>query len=119
MSFAEGQLAKTWLRLTVFFSLGLQLGLAKTDLWLGAFLTVNISAGGWQSAGILPAIEMAVDDVNNSTDILNDYTLKLSWRDTRVRMDGNQISHVILLLLFNVLILGCVAGENGILVHKE
>ena len=57
---------------------------AKKELWIGAFFTVDISDGGWSSAGVLPAVEMALEDVNNSTEILRDYTLKMDWRDTKV-----------------------------------
>lgn len=67
-----------------YFALNLSCCDGKKELWLGAFLTVNISDGGWRSAGILPALQMAVEDVNNRSDILRDYTLKMSWRDTRV-----------------------------------
>jgi gamma-aminobutyric acid type B receptor len=56
----------------------------KKDLWIGAFLTVDISDGGWSSAGVLPAIEMAIDDVNNNSQILADYDLRMEWRDTKV-----------------------------------
>lgn len=56
----------------------------KTELWVGVFSTVDTSGGGWNSAGVLPAIEMAVEDVNNDSSILTDYTLRMSWRDTKV-----------------------------------
>lgn len=56
----------------------------KKELWVGAFSTVDTSGGGWNSAGAIPAIEMAVEDVNNDSSILTNYTLKMSWRDTKV-----------------------------------
>ncbi|XP_032222381.2 gamma-aminobutyric acid type B receptor subunit 2 isoform X2 [Nematostella vectensis] len=56
----------------------------RKKLWIGAFFTVDISDGGWSSAGVLPAVEMAIEDVNNST-ILQDYELHMEWRDTKCK----------------------------------
>ena len=36
--------------------------------------------------GVLPAMLMAVDDVNNATNILSNYTLEANVSDTRVRL---------------------------------
>lgn len=57
---------------------------SKKQLCVGAFLTVDVSAGGWSSEGVLPAIEMAVQDVNNDSTVLTEYELKMMWRDTKV-----------------------------------
>jgi len=59
----------------------------KAEIWIGAFLTVDVSAGGWSSEGVLPAIEMAIEDVNNDSSVLVNYTLSMRWRDTKVRMN--------------------------------
>ena len=56
----------------------------KTVLRIGTFYTFDISEGGWQSVGALPAILMALNDVNNNPGILQNYTLDLSLRDTKV-----------------------------------
>lgn len=56
----------------------------KRELWIGGFFTVDVSDGGWSSAGVLPSVQMALADVNNSTKLLKDYILKMDWRDTKV-----------------------------------
>ena len=57
---------------------------SEREIWIGAFLTVDVSAGGWSSEGILPAIQMAIEDVNNDSTILAEYDLRMEWRDTKV-----------------------------------
>ncbi|XP_031551321.1 gamma-aminobutyric acid type B receptor subunit 1-like [Actinia tenebrosa] len=65
------------------FSSNLCNNCTKKELWVGAFSTVDTSGGGWNSAGAIPAIEMAVEDVNNNSSILTNYSLRMSWRDTK------------------------------------
>ena len=57
---------------------------SKTDLYIGGFFGVNITDGGWSTAGVIPALEMALDHVNNDSNILGDYQLKYVWRDSKV-----------------------------------
>lgn len=57
---------------------------SKIDLYIGGFFAKNIKAGGWSSAALLPAMEMALDHVNNDSTILEDYQLKYVWRDSKV-----------------------------------
>lgn len=59
---------------------------SKKEIWIGAFLTIDVSGGGWSSEGVLPAIEMGVEDVNNDSTVLANYKLKLKWRDTKVSL---------------------------------
>lgn len=41
----------------------------------------------WPGGGAcLPALEMAIDDVNSRADILNGYDLNLTWMDSMVRV---------------------------------
>lgn len=35
--------------------------------------------------GVLPAVQLALDHVNNNTDILKGYQLEMEWNDTKVR----------------------------------
>lgn len=58
---------------------------SKTDLYIGGFFGVNIKAGAWSTAALIPALEMALDHVNNDSNILADYHLKYVWRDSKVR----------------------------------
>ena len=57
---------------------------SKIDLYIGGFFGVNITAGAWSSAALIPALEMALDHVNNDSSILADYQLKYVWRDSKV-----------------------------------
>ncbi|XP_077991830.1 gamma-aminobutyric acid type B receptor subunit 2-like [Glandiceps talaboti] len=54
----------------------------KTKLAVLGFVPVNITSG-WSSGGIIPAIEMALDDVNNRSDLLSDYELTCQLVDDK------------------------------------
>ncbi|KAJ7383923.1 hypothetical protein OS493_024608 [Desmophyllum pertusum] len=56
---------------------------SKIDLYIGGFFGVNIKDGAWSSAALIPALEMALDHVNNDSNILVDYRLKYVWRDSK------------------------------------
>ncbi|XP_029193493.2 gamma-aminobutyric acid type B receptor subunit 1-like isoform X2 [Acropora millepora] len=57
---------------------------SKKDLYIGGFFGVNITeAGAWSSAALIPALEMALDHVNNDSNILADYQLNYVWRDSK------------------------------------
>lgn len=58
----------------------------KKELYIGAFLSMTFEDSGWLAAGSLPAIQIAFEDVNNSTDILKDYELKMVLKDTKVSL---------------------------------
>ena len=58
---------------------------SKIDLYIGGFFGKNIKAGAWSSAALIPILEMALDHVNNDSNILVDYNLKYVWRDSKVR----------------------------------
>lgn len=47
-------------------------------------MTLSPEDSGWNSAGTLPGIQMAFEDINNSTEILKDYELKMLLKDTKV-----------------------------------
>ncbi|XP_073258670.1 gamma-aminobutyric acid type B receptor subunit 2-like [Porites lutea] len=55
----------------------------KIDLFIGGFFGVNITDGAWSSAALIPILEMALDHVNNNSNILADYQLKFVWRDSK------------------------------------
>ena len=57
---------------------------AKVPLTLAGFASIDIDEGGWSSAGCIPAIDMALDDVNGREDILTNYKLEWTMHDTRV-----------------------------------
>ena len=58
---------------------------SKIDLYIGGFFGKNIKAGAWSSAALIPILEMALDHVNNDSNILVGYQLKYVWRDSKVR----------------------------------
>ena len=57
---------------------------SKIDLYIGGFFGVKITDGGWSTAAVMPALEMALDHINNDSNILTDYQLKFVWRDSKV-----------------------------------
>ena len=56
----------------------------KETLYIGGLFGLDTSRGGWNSAGIIPAVQMAIDEINNSSDILRDYHLELLIKDSQV-----------------------------------
>ena len=60
---------------------------SKIDLYIGGFFGVNIKDGAWSSAALIPALEMALNHVNNDSSILTDYQLKYVWRDSKVNTE--------------------------------
>ena len=53
----------------------------RIPLYLGGFFSFG---GPWDGSGVLPAVEMALDHINQRTDVLDGYELKMVWNDTRV-----------------------------------
>ena len=41
--------------------------------------------GGWEGSGVVPAIQMAMDDINDREDILPEYELRPIWDNTKVK----------------------------------
>ena len=56
----------------------------KIDLYIGGLFGVNVKNGGWSTAGVIPALEMALEHVNSDPGILVNYQLKYVWNDSRV-----------------------------------
>lgn len=69
---------------------------ARDVLQIGGLFGIDTSQGGWNSKGIIPAVEMAFEDINNSTKILQDYKLELLIKDSKV---SRKYNHKVLLLL--------------------
>ena len=55
-----------------------------TTLYIGGLFGIDTSAGGWNSAGIVPAVKLAFEDINNNSNVLRDYQLKLLIKDSQV-----------------------------------
>ena len=60
-------------------------------LYISAFFSLG---GNWDGSGIIPGVEMALDDINAREDVLSGYELKMIWNDTQVIY----IFHVYLML---------------------
>ena len=59
---------------------------AKKVLYIGGIFDIDTSRGGFNSAAVVPAVEMALDDVRTKN-ILKDYELKLLSDDAMVGKD--------------------------------
>ena len=57
---------------------------SKMNLHIGGLFGVNVAKGSWSTAGVIPALEMALDHVNGDPSILVDYQLKYVWNDSKV-----------------------------------
>ncbi|KAK7466024.1 hypothetical protein BaRGS_00037425 [Batillaria attramentaria] len=67
--------------LAAFVVLGVGLTGGRTPLYIGGFFPM--SGNGWLAGPeTLPAVELAIQLLNNRTDILPDHTLHLQWYDT-------------------------------------
>ena len=51
-------------------------------LYISAFFSLG---GTWDGSGIIPGVEMALDDINAREDILSGYELRMIWNDTKVK----------------------------------
>ncbi|XP_077991529.1 gamma-aminobutyric acid type B receptor subunit 1-like [Glandiceps talaboti] len=80
----QKQTPTKWLCLSIIFAFYITStnGNTKTKLTLLGFVPVE-NTSAWSSGGIIPAIEMALDDVNNSSEILSDYELTWQWVDDK------------------------------------
>ncbi|ELT89459.1 hypothetical protein CAPTEDRAFT_22458, partial [Capitella teleta] len=54
-------------------------------LHLMGFASISVETSGWNSAGCVPGIEIAIADLNDRDDILAGYELVVDMKDTRVR----------------------------------
>lgn len=74
---------KLWLSCLLFLTV-CQTSASLKTLLIGGLFDIDTSRGGWNSAGIIPAVQMAFDDINNRTDILKGYRLELVIKDAKV-----------------------------------
>ncbi len=58
----------------------------RTPLTIAGFVDINVTENGWSSAGVVPAIEMALEDVNAREDLLSEYYLRWHPVDSKVRI---------------------------------
>ena len=63
-------------------SMGISTG--RVPLMLIGMASVAIDDTGWSSAGVIPAVEMALYDINRRNDILPGYELLWNIQDTQV-----------------------------------
>lgn len=61
------------------------LDMPKTEIVIaGLFPTSHDIAAGKIGRGVRPAVQLALDIVNNDTNILHNYQLNMTWNDTQV-----------------------------------
>ena len=72
-------------------------------IYLAGFFSFNTEP---DTSGILPAVEMALDHINNNSDVLSGYELKMEWKDIKVTLNiliRNFLSRNVGILSFRVL----------------
>ena len=50
---------------------------SKKTIYIGGLFGLDTSRGGWNSAVIIPAVQMAFEKINNSSKVLKDFHLEL------------------------------------------
>ena len=55
-----------------------------TPLYIMGYASVDIDKTGWSSAGCIPAMQMALHDINARDDLLPGYELVVDLKDTKV-----------------------------------
>ena len=66
---------------------------SKETLFIGGLFGLDTILGGWNSAGIIPAVQMAIDHINNSSQYLRDYHLELLIKDSKVCQKFSEKTH--------------------------
>ena len=61
----------------------IQSGYKKKTIAISGFLPIH--QNHWDASGTLPALEMAILDINQRLDILPNHSLQLIWTDTKVK----------------------------------
>ena len=68
-----------------FFSLCFGLyNCTNVSIYIGAFVELNTTNGGWNSAGIWPAVELARSHINERRDVLRGVSLEVDMKDSKV-----------------------------------
>ena len=59
-------------------------------------------SGGWVSAGGVPAIQLALDDINANDSVLPEYTLRYQLTDTKVcgHRKSSSSRHIIIIFVY-------------------
>ena len=53
----------------------------KIPLYIGGIFSLG---GLWEASGILPAVQMGLDHINDRMDVLPEYELRMVWNDSQV-----------------------------------
>ena len=61
-------------------------GSQKIPLYIGGFFPIS-KESSWDGSGVLPAVDMALEHINERRDLLADYELRMEWADSEVWAD--------------------------------
>lgn len=67
------------------FGIGL-ISCSNITIYIGGFIELNTTNGGWNSAGILPAVELAKTHINEESNVLKGIHLEVDMKDSKVRI---------------------------------
>ena len=92
--------------LLIMATLGEVTAFKHKKLYLSGFIPINTSiSGGYSAVGMLAALDLGFAEINNSSQILSDYKLEITWNDTHVCK--KYIFQIFLSLLFPISVYIC------------
>ena len=69
----------------------------RKPLYIGGLLPLTKGSSPDFGPTAFAGCKLAVDDINNRSDVLPDYELIVNWTDTQVRIEFKSIFYIILL----------------------
>ena len=86
-SFCSMEMAFVFLIVTLFASTYFdEVYATKQQLTVGGLVNIDIGEKDKSCASVKPAVEVALERINNHSDLLQDYTLDVEWKKLKVGM---------------------------------